>query len=332
MSFADDVTALLRELVRTGRFADALAEFRRIPGSVAVRHPDAQLLAATAAMRVGDVGAAEGLAAAALEQFHARGDADGRLRSLNLLGVVYFERGRMQEAERVLAEALGLANGLGDSLLAARANNNLASALHLRGRPEEALGLYRGALLAYQRLGDRRGAAESYHNLGLIFRQLGDWRNAEDATAMALRHAELVGERGLLALVTTGKAELMVERAQLPQARRELERAEHWADEAGDEIGVAEVLRVRALAALRSGDVAKAFEKAEAARSAALERGTALMAAECSGIAALALHALGRPNEAAARKAEAEDGFRALGALALLERLAREWSEAARSN
>jgi tetratricopeptide (TPR) repeat protein len=318
----------LRELVRSGRFAEALASFRRMSEDVVRHRPDAQLLAATAATRLGELSIAEELAVASLEQFHARGDDDGRLRSLNLLGVIYFERGRMQDAERVLAEALGLANQLNDSLLAARANNNLASALHLRGRPDEALGLYRGALLAYQRLGDRRGAAESYHNLALIFRQLGDWRNAEDATAMAVRHAELVGERGLLALATTGRAELMVERRELSQAGQALDRAERWAVAAGDEIGAAEVQRVRALAALRAQDYEEAFEKAETARAAALECGTALLVAECSGIAALALRALGRDNEAAARKAEAEDGFKALGAVTLLERLRADWEKA----
>ena len=323
--FADDATGPLRELVREGRFGDALGYFRQMPEEEGARRPDAQLLAATAATRLGDLSVAEELAMESLRQFHARGDDDGRLRSLNLLGVIYFERGRMQDAERVLAEALGLANHLGDSLLAARANNNLASAFHLRGRPDEAIGLYRGALLAYQRLGDRRGAAESYHNLGLIFRQLGDWRNAEDATAMALRHAELVGERGLLALATTGRAELMVERQQLSQAGQELDRAARWAGEAGDEIGAVEVQRVRALAALHARDHEGAFELAEDARATALEQGTALLAAECSGVAALALRALKRTNEAAARKAEAEEGFRALGAVALLERLRQEW-------
>ena len=325
---ADDVTGPLREMMQEGRFADALAAFRGFPEAVLVRHPDARLLAASAATRLGDLAGAEELARAALEQFHARGDADGRLRALNLLGVIYFERGRMQDAERVLAEALGLANQLGDSLLAARANNNLASALHLRGRPDEALGLYRGALLAYQRLGDRRGAAESYHNLGLIFRQLGDWRNAEDATTAALRHAELVGERGLLALATTGRAELMVERTQFTQARQELDRAERWAEEAGDEIGVAEVQRVRALAALRGRDYAAALKRAETGRGAALKCGSALLAAECSAIAALALRVLGRAGEAATRKSEAEGGFRALGAVGLLERLGRDWEQA----
>jgi hypothetical protein len=322
---SDDLTGPLRELMRTGRFTEALAAFRALPPAVTSRRPDALLLGATAATRLGELVPAEELADAAHEQFRLRGDVDGRLRSLNLLGVIYFERGRMQESERVLAEALGLANQLGDSLLAARANNNLASALHLRGRPDEALGLYRGALLAYQRLGDRRGAAESYHNLGLIFRQLGDWRNAEDATDNAMRHAELVGERGLLALATTGRAELMVERDQLGQASRELDRAEEWAEAAGDEIGTVEVLRVRALAALRARDYDAAFEQAEAARTAALDRGTALLAAECAAISALALRAQGRRNEALARKTQAEDGFRAINAVSLLERLARDW-------
>lgn len=321
----DDLTGPLRELMRTGQFAEALESFLRLPTALASRRPDALLLGATAATRLGELGLAEELAGAAHEQFRLRGDVDGRLRSLNLLGVIHFERGRMQESERALAEALGLANQLGDSLLAARANNNLASALHLRGRPDEALGLYRGALLAYQRLGDRRGAAESYHNLGLIYRQLGDWRNAEDATDNAMRHAELVGERGLLALATTGRAELLVERDQLDLAWRELDRAEEWAEAAGDEIGTVEVLRVRALAALRARDYGPAFEQAETARAAAIERGTALLAAECAAISALALRAQGRRNEAMARKTQAEDGFRGLGAAALLEKLAAEW-------
>ena len=252
--FADDVTHQLRELVRNGHFSEALEWYRRIEESPAGRRPDSRLLAATAATRIGEFVAAEALADDALTQFRGRGDADGRMRSLNLLGVIRFERGRLSEAEQSLAEALTLATQFGDSLTAARACNNLASALHLRGRPDEAVGLYRGALLAYQRLGDRRGAAEAYHNLGLIYRQLGEWRNAEDATGEAVRHAELVGEPGLLALARTGRAELMAERGHLAQARQELERAGRLAAEAGDEVGSAEVERVRALVDYKAGD------------------------------------------------------------------------------
>ena len=322
---ADDATHQLRELVRSARFSEALEWYRRIEDSPAGRRPDAQLLAATAATRLGEFSAAESLADQALAKFRARGDDDGRMRSLNLLGVIRFERGRLADAQAVLAEALDLATRLGDSLTAARACNNLASALHLRGRPDEAVGLYRGAMLAYQRLGDRRGTAEAYHNLGLIYRQLGEWRNAEDATDEALRHATVVGERGLLALATTGRAELMAERSDLPRARQELERAGRWASEAGDEVGGAEVERVRALVAYKEGDFAAALTAAEAARATALSFDSAVLAAECSALLALTLKRLGRAAEARARRAEAETGFRAFGAERLIARLAEDW-------
>jgi tetratricopeptide (TPR) repeat protein len=324
----DDATHQLRELVREGRFSDALGWYRRALDAPAGRRPDAQLLGATAATRLGEFAVAEALADEALAQFRARGDADGRMRALNLLGVIRFERGRLGEAEESFAEALDLASGLGDSLTAARVCNNLASAIHLRGRPAAAVGLYRGALLGYQRLGDRRGTAEAYHNLGLMYRQLGEWRNAEDATGEALRHAEVVGERGLLALATTGRAELMVEREHLAQAWRELERAAKWAAEAGDEVGGADVERVRALAAYKAGDLEDAIAHAEAARTTALAFDSAILAAECSAVLALALKRLGRTAEAERRRAEAEAGFSSLGAVRLLERLAEDWRAA----
>jgi len=327
-SLPPDDASQLRELVRVGRFGDALDWFRRAEGSPAARRPDAQLLAATAATRLGEFAVAETLAGEALQQFRARGDADGRMRSLNLLGVVRFERGRLGEAEAALAEALSLARQLGDSLTAARACNNLASATHLRGRPDEAVGLYRGALLAYLRLGDRRGMAEAYHNLGLIYRQLGEWRDAENATGEAVRHAEYLGERGLLALATTGRAELLVERADLARARHELERAARLAADAGDEVGVAEVERVRALAAYKGDDLASALAHVESARNAARAFDSALLAAECSALGALILKRLGRADDAEAWRADAEAGFRSYGAIRLLQQLREDWKAA----
>ena len=143
--------------------------------------PGTVLRDATAAMRQGNLPGAAALAAAAEARFRARGDADGRMRAENLLGAVAFETGQVGEAERYFGAALELAHGLDDSLMTARASNNLASVAHLTGRPELALSLYRTALLSYQRLGDRRGMAETTHNLGIAFRQLQQWTEAERA-------------------------------------------------------------------------------------------------------------------------------------------------------
>jgi tetratricopeptide (TPR) repeat protein len=322
--FTDDPTHRLRELVRTGRFPEALDWYRRADASATDR-PDAQLLAATAATRIGDLGLAAALAGEALGRFTARGDFDGRMRSLNLLGVIGFERGRLADAEEHLAEALNLAHRLRDSLAAARACNNLASVVHLRGRPDEAVGLYRGALLSYQRLGDRRGAAETYHNLGLTFRQLADFEEAEKAVHQAMRHAEFVGEPGLLALTSGGRAELRIERGEPALAYPELERAGRLAERAADVVGTAELRRIRALAALREGRYELARDEAEAARTVAAEHDVALLKAECAAISALAHRALGADDAAAGRRAEAVAGFRSIGAASLLERFESEW-------
>jgi tetratricopeptide (TPR) repeat protein len=322
-SAPSDTGQALRALLSSGRFRDLLERYRELEASPAGRRPEVQLLAATAATRLGELATGASLANQALLQFRSRGDRDGSMRSLNLLGAIHWERGEMVEAEDRFAEALHFARQVGDSLMLARSCNNLASVAHLQGRSGDAAGLFRGALLAYQRLGDRRGTAETYHNLGLAYGQAGEWRQAEDAAADAVRHAEVVGEPRLLALALAGRAELCLERDDPALAQRELERAGRFAAEAADEVGGAEVDRVRALAALHQANWPLALQHADEARRVALKYDSVLLAAECAGIAAQALRALGRIEEAAERRAEAEAGFRRLGAASLLERLER---------
>jgi tetratricopeptide (TPR) repeat protein len=314
----------LRDLLREGRFKETLERYREIDAEPEGRRPDVQLLAATAATRLGDLVLGTSLADEALRQFRRRGDWDGSMRSLNLLGAIQWERGQTTQAGTCFAEALRLARELNDSLMLARACNNLASVAHLQGRFDEAAALYRGALLAYQRLGDRRGTAETYHNLGLAYWQAGGWSEAQDAADDAVRHAEMVADRSLLALALAGRAEIRVERDDVALAERELERAQHLAHEATDDIVGAEVHRVRGLAALRRGNWGVALDHAEAARAVALQHDSVQLNAECSWIASRALRALGRVEEADQRRGEAEAQFQLLGAFTLLERLRQD--------
>jgi tetratricopeptide (TPR) repeat protein len=318
------VAQALRVLLAEARFQDALELYRELGSAPESRRPDVQLLAATAATRLGELDTATALAAEAQSQFRTRGDSDGWMRCLNLLGAIHWERGRIPEAERCFSQALGLAHQLRDSLLLARASNNLASVAHLQGRSEEAAGLFREALLAYNRMGDRRGTAETYHNLGFAYRQAGEWREAEAATVNAVRHAEVVQEPALLALVLGAKAELSVERNDTALAERELERAARYAEQAGDAVGRAEVHRVEALNALHQRAWEAALFHAETARAVAVEHDSALLAAECAGIAARALRQMGRSKEALQRRTQAEAGLRELGATSMLERLLQE--------
>jgi tetratricopeptide (TPR) repeat protein len=129
-------------------------------------------------------------------------------------------------------------------------------------------------------------------------------------------------------LAPTGRAELMAERGELAQASGELNRAAVWAREAGDEVGEAEVERVRALVAYKGGDYAAALAAAEAARQTARTFDSALLAAECTALVALALKRLGRAAEAERERTEAAAAYRSVGAVRLIERLDNDWTAA----
>jgi len=287
--------------------------------------PGTVLRDATAAMRQGNLPGAAALAAAAEARFRARGDVDGRMRSENLLGAVAFETGQVGDAERCFAAALELAHTLDDALMTARASNNFASVAHLTGRPELALSLYRTALLSYQRLGDRRGMAETSHNLGIAFRQLRQWTDAERAAEAAVRHAEQLGDAALQGLALVGLAELHLEMNGWPLAEREIERAAALAAEGNDPIGVAEAGRLGALLHLGLGDAVSALRVSLAARDEARRLGSALLEAECTTVAARAARTMGEEELAGRLRAEAEAGLSRLGAAGLLDQLRKEW-------
>jgi tetratricopeptide (TPR) repeat protein len=319
-----DLVATLRALLGAGRYREVVASWLAAPEAEA-RRSDALLLAATASMRLGDVTRAGELAAEAAEGFRLRADQDGRLRAVNLLGAVAFEQGALDEARTCFEGARALARQLSDTLFEAHAANNLASVAHLRGDATTALSLYRVALLGYQRLGDRRGTAQTYHNLGLAFRELGAWHDADEATVQALRHARMVEDAALAALAMTGRAEVDVARGALDVATRELDRADELALQAGDQLGTAEVGRVRAVLALRLDDPAAAADTARKARKAAEEQGSMLLVAECAAAEAIALRRLARREEAEASRSKAAEVFARLGASALSDRLERDW-------
>lgn len=319
----EDPASELRALLAAGHFREALDIYRaRGPGLRS--RPEAALLAATAATRLGELPVAAQLAEQALGEFAGRADADGRMRAVNLIGAIAFEHGRLTDAETAFGQALGLARDLADGQMAARASNNLASVAHLRGNAEGALSLYRSALLEYQRLGDRRGIAETCHNLGLAFRDMSAWPDAVGATAEAVRHAEEVGEPTLVALAVLGRAELQIEAGELQLAERGIGRAAHLSAWAYDALGGAEAGRLRAALALRTGDPAGALDEAEAAARIASDHGSLLLEGECVALAVRALMALGRPGPAAERRARASEIFTRLGASAHLERLSAE--------
>lgn len=311
----------LRDLLATGRYQEVLNRFP--PDSVedAADRPHVALGVATAATRLGALDHGARLAGHALDGFRLRVDDDGRMRCLNLLGAIAYERGRFEEASKAFAAALDLSRTLGDLQSWARASNNLASVALQQGRLDESAGLYREVMMAYQRLGDRRGLAEASHNLGVACRELGQLPEAERFGEQAVRHAELVGDAALMALAVTGHAETAVARGAMAVAGEALDRAARLAREAGDQVGAAETDRVRAERWLWLGETERARDAAESGRAVAEKFGSAQIQGECAALAMRAYQRLGQREMEEVRRAEAERLFTFLGAVLHLSRL-----------
>ena len=124
-----------------------------------------------------------------------------------------------------------------------------------------------------------------------------------------------------MALVLTGQAETAVSKGATAVAAEALDRAARFAGVAGDEIGIAEVERVRAERWLRLGDAERAVSAAESAREAARRFGSVQLQAESAAIAMRAHQLLNQRDLAASRRAEAEALFTSLGGALHLARL-----------
>ncbi len=322
---SNNIEEPLRDLVDAYRFREALSlflEWCEGPGEVT---PQAQLMAAHAASRIGEFELAGSLAAAAQLEFRARGDDTGVIDCANLLGATAFERGHIAEAEVQFRSVVQMAESGGHARFTARSANNLAVIAHLRGEVELAMALYRKALDAFHRLADEQGIVETWHNLALTQRESGWTADALGECNRAVQAAERLGAAGLLALTLLGRAELFIASGAFDQAASDIERARHLGWLEGSEPHVLESERLLALLALRRGQPEEAHRHAELTRARAAESGFAQIAAESASIAALALKADRRLSEAAAANDLAVASLAALGATGLLQTHARAW-------
>lgn len=320
---AADLLQALESLLGEGRYQDVLDRAPSVDDRV-LATPAVLLAVAAAATRLGRLQQGEELASAALGRYRARADDEGRVRAENLLGAIAFARGDIKGASRHWQAAIAIGRAAGDVLTVARASNNLASVAHLTGDVTGARALYRESLAGYQRLADRREIAGILTNLAFTYRWAGDPGTAARLGEDAVRHAELVGDPTLLALVFVGRAETLVDAGEFAVAEHLLSRSEHLASDAGDDVGVGEVHRVRGERSLRLGEPDAALSSALAGHAIGDRCGQPLLRAECAALAARAARRLGRTAEADRHQGEARATFQALGAGLQLARL-EEW-------
>jgi tetratricopeptide (TPR) repeat protein len=320
-----EAPATVSDLVQQGRFREVLERFEANP---AIRLTDAktEYHIAFSAARVSEYGRANLLAVSALRRFVDEANQTGQLQTINLLGGIAFEQGRLEEAEHWFKDARHLAGSMRDIRMQAKTGNNLAMILHLRGRAHQAIDVWRSALQLYESLGDLTGSVQTHYNLSLAFRELDLLHTAREHAWRAAALVEHVTDPALTGLVSLGMAELAFAECRYERAAELLVEATALAQSSGDQSGQVTASRLRALMSLATRDFPLARVEAAAARDVAERVGARVLAAECGVIHALALASDGDVRRADPLYRRAVEGLERMGAARLTRWADREWT------
>ena len=292
----------------------ALAELlEAVPADERLREPELAFLLADVSRRLGRASRALELARAA-ERPLRRGGHDRLLRARhNLVGMLLFEQGEVDAAERLWLELHADAQAGGDAEFVARATQNLGVIYTLTDRTQDALLSQARAVAAYQRLGHRRGLAQAHQNLAITYRDAGDSSRAQRHFEQAASHARAAGSEDELARVEQERALLLLETGDVDIARSSAESALARFTRLHDPGGCAEVHRVLGLIALATGAHAEARMELERARATG---GNRLLDAEVHAALAALEREVGNAGAAAEHAQHGETTFAALGAQA----------------
>ncbi len=233
---------------------------------------------------------------------------------LNLEGVVRFERGDVDAAERAWIELLEACTMAGDAEFDARANNNLGVICTLHTRIEDALTYYTRAVASYQRLGYRRGLAQSHHNLAITFRELGFPHEADAHFQKAADLARADGSEDELARVEQERSMLLLQLGDPALARVSASRALERYESLDDPAGRGETRRVLGLVALSEGELDLARGELDDALELARGCHATLLEAEVLEALAVLDQRSGRASRAESRRREATALFATIGA------------------
>jgi tetratricopeptide (TPR) repeat protein len=200
---------------------------------------------------------------------------------LNLEGMLRFETGDIIGAEASWRDLLARADSERSDDFTARANNNLGIIYTLQARTAEAVMSYQRALTAYQMLGAWRGLAQSHQNLGITYRELRAFDDADNHFVQAIRFAGESGSEDEMGRAEYERALLIyISRRDASLARVGANRAMGRFSLLNDPIGVSDSLRVLAMIDLGEGKLLEARKSAENALSEARRVGHLLLQGE----------------------------------------------------
>jgi tetratricopeptide (TPR) repeat protein len=259
----------------------ALAErLRPLSEGALLAEPELAFLYADTCRRLGDTATALRLALATEPLAARAGDRRLVVNVVNLVGITFFEAGKLEEAQRRFEELLERSTDWDDADFAARAANGLGNVAHIRGRRDLSLSYYERAIAGYTRIGNQRGLAQTHYNQGLAFRDLGFDNDADARYQRAMELAQATGSEEVIALAEVERAVLRVRQGDGRLAASMAARAGERFRKLGDPTGYAGAVRVIASAARAHGDDDEAAARLEEALAIARQHEDPLLRAE----------------------------------------------------
>ena len=292
---------------------------------------DALHARAEIAIARGDFEGALALKQAELAGASSAGLAAAEARAESGLGVIARRQGRLDEALARFDRALAIRRAIGDALGEAETLVQLSSAQRNRGDYAHALESLLDSLAIRRRLGDSGHVEAGLRALGVFYREVEDYDQAQAVLDEALRQAEAQPDPLAAAPILGSLAALYNDRAQpnqaLVMAGRALALDEHYGNRPG--VALDELERGRALLGLeRTNEAQVALDRAQ---SYARAMGQPFLAARASLALALVAEQRGDADTAATLLDEARRQFGSedarpflLQTVAALERIAAQ--------
>jgi tetratricopeptide (TPR) repeat protein len=324
MSNASLVIDKAQQLAAAGRYAEVIEHLRDRPQGELEGSPTLALLYGTAQGRLGQHEEGMHWLDVALMQARKLEEQAVERHALNARGALLLVSGRIDEAADSFTQALLVASRDGDFETTGRCSNNLGIINNLRGRHAEAIGSWEIAVAAFDRAGSRQGVAECRHNLAIGYREQGALSRALEEADWAIAEADAAGDRSLWASAVRGRAEILIARGDLNQARRAMDQVRDVRGRLPDPVADAEDRRVAAAVLAAEGQLILA----ERALLGVLSRPETQARPQILGAAtrdlAAVLHRSGRKDEAQAAARAAHAVFARLGAAGEIRALAKQ--------
>ncbi len=265
-------------------------------------------------MHDSDYAAADLWARRALAESEAAADESERGHAINMLAVIRFRLGDLDEAKLLYLKARESAKASGETRLAVMTATNLGIIATVHGDDAEALRYHESTLADARAGGLADEAMKALNNMGLLHMQLGRHEPADRSYTEALEIGKVLGDLSVCIVVQLNVARLRIRQGNHHGARAACNDAVELARQLGDTQTHGEAEHIYGIIARASGDVQEAEQHFQLAETAAVVRKDLILQGETARELAELYRRQGRNRETLQKLNQAHRLFRQLRA------------------